>query len=94
MAFDGPCTIKKASPASQVMEELSQLASRANDMAARVEETFGPVIHPVNPIPKSDKCMDAPRELFPPYFEEIGSRLSDITRSLDRIESVANRCGL
>jgi len=88
----GVPTPTSGSPGNRVLIMASETASRAEGIAMRLSDRLSVLAGPEGPrSPGGNALADAP---FPPYFEELRSRLLHINHTLDSLESLNERIAL
>lgn len=88
----GVPTPQSTSPGNHVLTMASETASRAESIAVRLSDRLSVLAGPEGPRPPSNNVLaDVP---FPPYLEELHSRLLHINRTLDILESLNERIAL
>jgi len=74
-------------PASEeILERMSDLATRSNSVAEQVSVKLAPVISNAPEAQEPTKCGMAAMRNYPPLFDSMRNMLMEINTELDKIE--------
>jgi len=83
----------KQTAADEILGALSRMGGRSEQVADQIEDRFARIANDpeLQPVQPGGGPLTAPRELYPPFFEEMRTQIERSNHCLRRIEEMLER---